>query len=558
MSNPFQGCLAAAAVMAISTLAAAAEQTPIQYPPTKRVDQVDVYHGVAVADPYRWLEANVRTSREVADWIAAENKLTAAYLDAIPQREMIRRRLSELWNFPQYSSPRKEGGRYYYFKNNGLQNQSVLYVMDSLDGQPRVLLDPNRWSADGTIALAGLGFSDDGRYLAYSRSEAGSDWSTWRILEIASGRLLPDTLKWTKFSEASWTKDGKGFFYSRFDEPRRGAEFQALNFNNKLCYHRVGAPQWADVLVYWRPEHPEWRYSGTVSDDGRWLVISISVGTDDRQRILVRDLSEPYAMPIEVVDNFDHEYAFVGNDGATLFFKTDRDAPRRRLAAIDLHRPLLRHWWREIIPQTDATLTQASLVGDRFIAVYLKDVVSQARVFSLDGRLVREIVLPGIGSAGGFGGKRSDAETFYSFSSIATPPSIYEYDIASGVSRLMRRAEVKFAPEDYEVKQVFYRSKDGTRVPMFIACKKGIRLDGANPTLLYGYGGFNISALADVFRRPGGVAGNGRRLRAAESPRRRGIRRGVARRGEEVEKTKRLRRLHRRRRVAHRGEIHPV
>jgi prolyl oligopeptidase len=471
-----------------------AEDDRIEYPPTRRVNQVDVYHGVKVADPYRWLEADVRHSPEVAAWVAAENKVTARYLAAIPERAAIRRRLTELWNFAQYSTFMKEGGRYYYLKNDGLQNQAVLYVMDSLDGRPRVLLDPNRWSKDGTIALAGTGFSDDGRYMAYARSEAGSDWSTWHVMEIAAGHVLGDELKWTKFSRASWTKDGKGFFYSRYEEPRRGAEFQALNFNNKLYYHRVGAPQSADALVYWRPDHPEWQYEGTVSDDGRWLVIAVMRGTDERQRILVRDLAEPYAMPVELIDNFEHEYTFVGNDGPVLFFKTDLAAPRRRLVAVDLRRPKPAGW-KEIIPQGEATLLEATLVGDRFIACYLQDVVCRVKVFSLAGQFLRDVALPGIGTAVGFGGKRTDTETFYTFSSITTPPSVYHYDLASGASRLMRRAEVKFKPEEYQLKQVFYHGKDGTRVPMFVAAKKGIRLDGSNPALLYGYGGFNISLL---------------------------------------------------------------
>jgi prolyl oligopeptidase len=480
--------------LAFSCLALPLFALAADYPQTQRGDHVDVYHGVKVPDPYRWLEADIRTSKEVAEWVAAENKVTAAYLDAIPQRDGIRRRLTELWNFPQYSSPMKEGGRYYYLKNDGLQNQAVLYLMDSLDAKPRVLLDPNQWSKDGTIALAGLGFSDDGRYAAYARSEAGSDWSTWRVVEIASQKVLPDELKWTKFSHASWTIDGKGFFYTRFDEPQRGVEFQAANANNKLCYHRVGTPQSADALVYWRPEHPEWRYDAVVSDDGRYLVISIEVGTDPRQRILVRDLAEPYAMPVELIDKFDHEYVFVGNDGPVLFFKTDLDAPRCRLVAIDLRTPKPADW-REIVPQTEATLTQVSLVGDRFIACYLKDVASRAKVFSIDGQFVRDVDLPGIGGTVGFGGKRTDTETFYGFFSIATPPSIYHYDIRSGKSSIWRRAEVKFNPDDYEVSQIFYPSKDGTRVPMFIAHNKGIKLDGSHPTLLYGYGGFNISLL---------------------------------------------------------------
>ena len=473
---------------------ALAQEDRIEYPPTRRVGQVDVYHGVKVPDPYRWLEADVRHAPEVAAWVAAENKLTARYLEAIPERPAIRRRLTEIWNFAQYSTFMKEGSRYYYLKNDGLQNQAVLYAMNSLDGAPRVLLDPNQWSKDGTIAMTGISFSHDGRHLAYARSEAGSDWSTWHIIETADGRALSDELKWTKFSDASWTNDGKGLFYSRYEEPRRGVEFQALNFNNKLYYHRLGTPQAADPLVYWRPDHPEWQYQGMVSEDGRWLVIAIMRGTDERQRILVRDLTEPYAMPVELIDNFDHEYTFVGNEGPVLFFKTDLDAPRRRLVAVDLRRPKPLPW-KEIVPQSEATLLEVQLVGDQFIARYLQDVASRVKVFSLVGEFVRDVALPGIGTALGFGGKRTDTETFYTFSSITTPPSVYHYDLKSGASRLIRRAEVKFKPEDYQLKQVFYRSKDGTRVPMFVAAKKGVRLDGANPTLLYAYGGFNISLL---------------------------------------------------------------
>ena len=330
-------------------------------------------HGVKVADPYRWLEDDVRNSKEVADWVAAENKITFDYLEAIPQREKIRRRLTELWNFAQYSGAMKEGGRYYFFKNDGLQNQSVLYRLDSLDGEPKVLIDPNKWSKDGTIALQGLSFSDDGKYVAYSRAEAGSDWATWYVMEIESGKMLRDELKWTKFTQAAWTKDGRGFFYSRFEEPKPDAVYQALNFNNKLYYHKVGTPQSDDVLVYFRPEHPDWLYQGEVSDDGRYLVITIELGSSDRYRIAVKDLAEMYSMPVEIIDNFDNEYTFVGNDGPVLFFKTDLDAPRRRLIAIDLRKPK-RSDWKEIIPQAEGTLTQVSFVADRFIASYLKDV----------------------------------------------------------------------------------------------------------------------------------------------------------------------------------------
>ena len=274
----------------------------------------------------------------------------------------------------------KEGGRYYFLKNDGLQNQAVLYRLDTLDGEPKVLIDPNKWSKDGTIALQGVSFSDDGKYAAYGRAEAGSDWATWQVMEIESGKILPEELKWTKFTHAAWTKDGRGFFYSRFEEPQPGAMYQALNFNNKLYYHKVGTPQSDDVLVYFRPEHPDWLYSGEVSDDGRYLVITIELGSSDRYRIAVKDLAEMYAMPVEIIDNFDNEYTYVGNDGPVLFFKTDLDAPRRRLIAIDLHKPK-RADWREIVPQAEGTLTQVSFVADRFIASYLKDVLPQVKVF---------------------------------------------------------------------------------------------------------------------------------------------------------------------------------
>jgi len=474
------------------TALAVAGGAPIEYPKTRRGDQVDTYHGVRVADPYRWLEEDIRVSQEVKDWAAAQNKVTYGFLESIPERERIRRRLTELWDFAQYSSPFKEGGRYFYLKNDGLQNQAVLYVMDSLEGEPRVLVDPNQWSKDGTIALAGVAPSEDGKYLAYGVAEAGSDWTAWRILEIQSGKPLGDELKWTKFTHPAWTSDSKGFFYSRYDEPKKGAEFQVLNLNNRLCYHRVGTAQADDVPVYHRPEHPEWMYYPSVSDDGRYLVITTSRGTDEKYRITVKDLAEPYAMPIELIDHFDHEFGFVGSDGAVLLFKTDLEAPRRRVIAIDLARPG-RADWREIIPQAQAALQETSMVGNLLVASYLKDVLPQVKVFSLRGELVREVEFPGIGSAAGFRGRRTHTETFYSFSSFATPPSIYRYDLITGKSRLLRRAEVKFKPEDYEVKQVFYASKDGTRVPMFVAHKKGLRLDGSNPTLLYGYGGFNIS-----------------------------------------------------------------
>ncbi len=475
----------------------AAEETArktegIAYPQSRRVDHIDVYHGTKVADPYRWLEDDARESKEVAAWVAAENEVTFDYLRRIEQLQPIRERLTELWNYPKYSSPFKEGGRYFFLKNDGLRNQSVLYTMDSLRGKARVLLDPNKWSDDGTVALAGLAVSDDGRYLAYGRSEAGSDWCTWRVMEIDGGRLLDDTLRWIKFGGVSWTPDGRGFFYARYDEPKKGATFQELNLNNKLYYHRIGTGQSEDVLVYRRPDEPTWCFSPTVSEDGRYLIITVSRGTDNRYRILVKDLHEPYGMPLELICDFANEYSFVGNDAAVLFFKNDLDAARGRVIAIDLRRPGQENW-KEIIPQSDATLTRVTLVGNMFIAQYLQDVRAVVKLFRLDGRHVRDVKLPAIGSVSGFGGRRSDSETFYSFASFTSPPSAYRYDLISGQSELLRRAKVKFNPDDYETKQVFFKSKDGTRVPMFVVHKKGLELDGDNPTLLYGYGGFAIS-----------------------------------------------------------------
>ncbi len=470
----------------------AAENARIDYPQTRRIEHVDTYHGTEVADPYRWLEDDVRKSEQVAQWVAAENKVTFRYLESIPQRERIRARLTELWNYARYSSPFKKGGRYYYLKNDGLQNQAVLYTMDSLRGKARVLIDPNQWSKDGTIALAGTAPGDDGKYIAYRVAEAGSDWATWRVMEIASGRVLDDELKWVKFGGASWTKDGKGFFYSRYPEPEEGAEFSQLNFNQRLYFHRVGTPQSEDVLVYRRVDHPDWSFWAEVTEDGRYLVITIGKGTDDKYRIMYKDLGEPYGMPLDLIDNFDNEYGFVGNDGPVFYFQTDLDAPRKRLISIDLRRPQ-RENWRQIIPQAEETLSGVGFVGNLLVASYLKDVKPQVKVFTTAGEFVREVEFRAIGSVSGFGGRRTDTETFYSFSGYATPPSIYRYDTITGQSRLIRRAKVKFNAEDYRVKQVFYHSKDGTRVPMFIAHKKGIKLDGSNPTLLYGYGGFAIS-----------------------------------------------------------------
>ena len=487
--------ITAVLIMLSAKLPAEAEEARLQYAPSRRVDHFDEYHGVRVADPYRWLEDDVRTSPEVAEWVAAQNKVTFAYLKAIPERKAIAQRLTELWNYERYSAFFKAGGRYFFYKNDGLQNQSVLYVQDSLDGEPRVLVDPNSWSKDGTIALGDVSISPEGKYLAYSVAESGSDWQTWRIIEIESGRLLDDQIKWTKFSGAAWTNDEAGFFYGRFEEPQDKDEFQGLNLNQRLCYHRVATPQTADVLVYRRADEPTWGFSPMVSEDGRYLVINIWKGTDNKYRVLVKDLAEPFGAPIDLVDHFDDEYDFIGNDGPRLYFKTDRAAPRGRVVAIELppadggqHKISL----EEVIPQNDETLQSVSLVGNLFLAEYLKDACSQVGIYRMTGELLRELELPGLGAVGGLGGRRSDTETFYSFSNFIQPTSIYRYDLITGESKLLRTSRVKFDPADFEVRQEFYKSKDGTRVPMFLVHKRGIKLDGTNPTLLYGYGGFNI------------------------------------------------------------------
>jgi prolyl oligopeptidase len=475
-----------------------AEEGSLDYPVSKRGDQVDDYHGVKVADPYRWLEEDVRESKEVADWVAAQNRVTLGYLKAIPEREAIKKRLTELWNYEKVSAPFRAGPRYVFSKNDGLQNHAVYYTQETLKGRPSVLLDPNQWSKDGTVALAGMDFSEDGNYLAYGVSEAGSDWSTWKVLHVPSRKILSDEVRWVKFSDASWTHDAKGFFYSRFPEPKKGQKFQGLPLNQKLYYHRLGTPQSEDVLVYRRPDQPKWTIGASVTDDGRYLIISVGDGTTSRKnRTLYKDLTEPYGLPVELIDNFDSVNSFVTNDGPFFYFRTDLEAPRGRVVVIDIRKPDPKDW-KEIVPEAGPTLQGASHTGNLLVCRYLKNARTQVKIHRLDGRFVRDIDLPGIGSAFGFGGRPQDSETFYTFTSFNVPGRIYRYDLLTAKSTLFHEPKVKFQPEDYEVRQIFYQSKDGTKVPMFISHKKGLKLDGNSPTLLYGYGGFNIS-LPPVF-----------------------------------------------------------
>jgi len=470
--------------------AQACSGTPLSYPVAKKVDQIDDYHGTKVADPYRWLEdAN---SAETKAWVDAENKVTQDWLAQIPQREAIRQRLTQLWNYERYSVPYKEGGRYFFSRNDGLQNQAVLYTMKSLSDTPRMLLDPNTLAADGTVALAGMAVSPDGKLLAYSTAASGSDWNEIRVRDVDSGKDLPDHIQWVKFSSTAWTKDGKGFFYSRYDAPKEATKLADVNYFQKLYYHKLGTTQDADVLVYDRPDEKEWGFHAQTTDDGRYLLIQATKGTARKYRVFYKDLSKPDSKVVPLIDNFEAGYDFIDNVGSVFYFSTDRNAPRQRIVAIDLAKPQEAHW-KTIVPESQQTLQSAHMINNQIVAEYLADARSVVKVVDLKGKPVREIQLPGIGSVSGFGGKRGETETFFSFTGFTTPTTIYRLDMKSGASTVFRQPKVAFNPAEYETRQQFFTSRDGTKVPMFIVSKKGLKLDGSNPTYLYGYGGFNIS-----------------------------------------------------------------
>jgi prolyl oligopeptidase len=464
--------------------------TPLSYPVAKKVDQTDDYHGTRVADPYRWLEdAN---SLDTKAWVDAENKVTQSYLAQIPQREAIRQRLTALWNYERYSVPFKEGGRYFFSRNDGLQNQSVLYTMNSLKDSPRMLLDPNTLAADGTVALAGMAVSPDGKLLAYSTAASGSDWNEIRVRDVDTGKDLEDHIQWVKFSNTAWTRDGKGFFYSRYDAPKEATKLADVNYFQKLYFHKLGTPQEADVLVYDRPDEKEWGFQAETTDDGRYLLIQATKGTAHKYRVFYKDLSKPGSKVVPLIDNFEAAYDFIDNVGSVFYFATDRNAPRKRIVAIDVGKPQEANW-KTIVPESQQTLVSAHMVNQQLVTGYLADARSVVKVTDLKGKQVREIALPGIGSVSGFGGKRGDTETFFSFTGFTTPTTIYRLDMKSGASTVFRQPKVAFDPAGYETRQQFYTSRDGTRIPMFIVSKKGLKLDGSNPTYLYGYGGFNIS-----------------------------------------------------------------
>jgi prolyl oligopeptidase len=493
------GCVAESETTAATSTAKKEEVTSKRhYPDTRRVDQLDEFHGVKVADPYRWLESDVRESAEVAEWVKAQNKIAREFLDAIPQRGSIEKRLTELWNYERYSPPVEEGDRYFYTKNDGLQNQSVLYVAESYDGEGRLLLDPNTWSEDGTIAMTTFSPRDDGKYLAYARSEAGSDWQQIYVLDVETGKQLDDHLRWSRFTDIAWAKDGSGFYYNRYPEPKEGEQFQQAALNQMIYFHKLGTAQDEDRLVYHRPDHPDWHFGIIPTDDGKYLVLSIARSTDPQNQVLVREATAPADAPFaELIGDFENEFSFVGNEGTKFYYLTDLDAPTKRIVAMDIEQPGREHA-QDVVAARKETLDSASLLSGKLICPYMVDVLSEVEVFDLSGKSLGKVELPGKGTASGFYGDQDDKQTFFVFTSYNRPSSVYRYDIIDGGTKRIRQPQVKFDPEDFAVEQVFYNSKDGTRVPMILAYRKAgpgartIRLAEPQPTLLYGYGGFSI------------------------------------------------------------------
>ena len=481
------------AVVEPAAAPAAAAALAVDYPETARGDVVEEQFGERVADPYRWLENDVREDPRVREWVTAQNRVTSAYLASLPATAAFRERMTRLYDYERYGMPDKAGNRYFYTRNDGLQNQALLYVREGLDGAPRMLIDPNTWSEDGATALAEWHPSDDGRHLLYSVQEGGTDWRLLRVLDVATGRPLEDEVRWVKFSSLDWAKDGSGFFYSRFPEPAQGQQFQSLNENHAVHFHRLGTPQSEDRLVYATPDRPGLSNNVEVSDDGRWLIVYSSEGTDARYEINLIDLTRPDARPRRIVTGFENDWTYLGNRGTTFYWQTNRGAPRSRIVSTDIGRTDLA--LREIVPEDEATLGGASIVGDQLIASYLVDAKSEVRTFTLEGRRTGTIALPGIGDVSGFSGDMSDSETFYSFASFNRPATVFRYDSATGRSSVFAEPELAFDPANYEVRQVFYDSKDGTRIPMFLIHRRGMDFTGGAPTILYGYGGFNAPEL---------------------------------------------------------------
>src|SRR2546428_2882423 len=474
----------------LALIFAADSPTQFKYPPAPTSDQVDDYNGAKVADPYRPLENP--DAPESRTWIEAENKITFDFLKTIPERDGIRKRLTEVWDYERFGVPFKEKSRYFFSKNTGLQNQNVLYTTTNFFEKPRELLDPNVLAKDGTIALGGVDVTDDAKLMAYGLATAGSDWQQWKVRDVETGNDRQDVLDWIKFSNTSWKRDGRGFFYSRYDQPDEKDKLRSQVYNHKLFFHQLGTPQSQDKLIYERPDQKEWLFNAEVTDDGRYLIITVQRGTDPKNRIFYKNLVDPNSKVVELLGKADAEYTFIDNEGPVFAFRTNLNAPLGRIVTVNTSKPLPAQI-DELVPQSKDKLEAVSTVGDRFVAVYLKDAHSAVKLFKLDGSRDGEIALPGLGTAGGFTGKRKDRETFYSFTSFTTPTEIFRYNFDKRASELLFKPKVKFNPGDYVTEQVFYNSADGTRLPMFISYKKGMKRDGQNPTYLFGYGGFDIS-----------------------------------------------------------------
>ena len=472
----------------INTLTARGDT--LSYPDSKPGKTVDTLHDIKVPDPYRWLED--LNSDQTSAWVKAQNSLTDSYLDAISGRQALENHLTKLWNVERLGVPSFEGGSYFFSKNNGLQNQSVLYSSKSLDLEPTVLLDPNKLSKDGTVALNSYEVSPDGKYLAYSTSASGSDWVEWKVREISSRKDLSDHLKWSKFSGVSWAKNSKGFYYGRFPAPKDGEEMMAQNIHKKIYFHEIGKPQSEDLLVYERPNQPKQGLYAWVTEDGKYLLIQVSQGTDTKNGLFYKDLSNSTSKVIELLSSFDASYDFITNLGSKFIIRTDLNAPKQKVISIDVNEPLSDRW-ETIIPESTETLRSVSHIGGLFIANYLKDARTEIRRFKTDGNSLPPVKLPGLGTASGFGGKSDQNETFYYFTSFTSPGAVYRYDVTRNASTLLKAPKTQFDRDHYESRQIFATSRDGTKIPMFIVSKKNLKLDGNNPTLLYAYGGFNIS-----------------------------------------------------------------
>ncbi len=478
-------------LMSILTGSAAAQETPgLVYPVTQKTDTIDDYHGVKVADPYRWLEDD--HSEATAAWVKEQNAVTQAYLDKIPFRDAIHKRLSTLWNYPRSGAPFLRGDYYYYFKNDGLQNQAVLYRKKGLDGPPEVFLDPNKLSTTGTTALGNMSFSNDDKYVAYLLAGAGSDWQQGFVMDVATKELLPDKLDWIKFSGLSWK--GNGFYYSRYDAPDEKTKLSGKNEFHKVYYHRLGTTQDQDELVYVDKEHPLRNAGVHVTEDERFLILNTSEGTSGAE-LQYRDLHDASQQGFKMlIKGFDFEPEVIDNLGGKLLVRTNHDAPNYKVVLIDPKHPEKEHW-QTVVPEKPEALAGANTAGGRLFVSYLKDAAERVYEYNVDNPAKvthKEVALPGIGSASGFGSRKENKSFFYTFTSFTTPGTIYRYDIATGKSTLYDKPVVQFNPDDYETKQVFFMSKDGARVPIFLSYKKGLKMDGSNPVLLYGYGGFNV------------------------------------------------------------------